>query len=358
VADDENEQIEVDLHLGSDLAWQAPAADDPARPSSSSHKRRRALAGGAGVLAASAIGVGAWVAPGHHGQPLTGVGKPAPSKPGHGSAGKVANKAVADRKARQLLGDIRLPSGNHLQSDAPEGTPSAMRQADQVPGTPYLVDLARYWATGTSQSQAVAWLQAHEPLGSHSGGSGYSSGPGFYVQDLQFTWNASGVLQTEWMQVSVASVGSGSVVRFDAQVVYYPKRPQSEAVPPGVVRIVISTEGSSRGTSEVTVTNPETIAKIEGIVGALRGSTTTMQPGGPCLGVRAMSESYKLDFYVGNTAVPAAVVTGQPWSNGLDNVGMTVGGKRQPGLFDADLALGDLVAKISRVTWPSPYCGG
>lgn len=266
-----------------------------------------------------------------------------------------SSEFIAERAAHRLIGDIRLPKGGRLLERPPVGLPSAMRHPEQVPAA-HLVDLGRYWVSSLPQQEAASWLQANAPRGvTLDVGSGTWGGPGFTVEEVTFGKTASGVLALEWVEESVATFGSKSVVRFDATVAYHPQRPPSETIPPGVDRVIVRAASTSRGSVTITVRRPTEIRTIERLVAAMQRSSVTSQPGGPCLGMRAVSERYRLTFST-SRGMPVAVVTGHPWSVGLDNVGMSVRGRREPALLDTGLRLGHLVARLAGATWPSPFC--
>lgn len=314
--------------------------------------KRRSAAGAVLLVVTAVVGTGLWLARTSRSE-LPPVSQPARSLL---IVDRPSNRSVAERRARQLIAEIRLPRGDHLGSTEPDGMPSGMRQADQRPGTPYLVDLGRFWVTNMTQQRTLGWLSSHGPRGASASGSGTWGNRTLTADSLEFSWAARGVLALEWMQVSVVPYRTGSLARFDAQVVYYPQRPSGEEVPPGIDRIAIAVAGTSGGSRSLTVIDSTAISRIEELVAAMRGSPMTFQPGGPCLDLHSMTERYRLDFYSSGRSAPVAVVTGRPWSIGLDNVTMTVEGRAEPDLADSGLKLGHLVAKIVGVTWPSPYC--
>ncbi|HEV8063590.1 MAG TPA: hypothetical protein VGP46_02105, partial [Acidimicrobiales bacterium] len=316
------------------------------------------LTGGGGYLASGALG-GSAPKPRIQGPaPLTSGLAPVINTSTEPVIHKVqlGNRQLAEAKAEGLLVDLRLPAGaTPLSSSAPPSVISVMKQPGQYPGTPYLVDLGRYSVLPMSPSRAAAWLRGHVPVGASILGSGSASWPTYSVTDLTWQWPAAAPLLSEWMQVAIAQYGGGSIVRFDAQVVYTPERPASETIPAGIDRVDISVEGAPANRT-LQVTDEADIENLEAIVARMIRPSMTSQPGGPCISGPEEQEHFSLSFYAGKSHQPAVVISGTPWTVGLANVTFAVGPSEQPGLEDTGGDLAAAVAHLAGIRWAAARC--
>jgi hypothetical protein len=330
----------------------------------------RALPAAALAAAALAVAGGSYLAAGGLGsssrQPSDSLGAQTATVPTHAvvqsaqpgiTRSRATNRQLAVIEANHLVSLMRLPTDASAPSPAaPRDILSAMRGPDQYPGTPYLVDIGRYSVIPMSVTGTETWLEDHLPAGSWSGGSGHEGSPSWSISDYTYSWSATGgVLQSEQMEVQVTGYHGGSIVRFDAQVVYVPARPAAETIPAGIDRVQIEVHGAPADKT-VVVTNPEYIQNLEGIIAKMSRPTMTDQPGGPCIGAAQANETFRLSFYKGTSTVPAVVVSGTPWTVGLANISFEVGTIAEPGLGDSGGNLAAAVAHLAGIRWAAAGC--
>ena len=217
-----------------------------------------------------------------------------------------------------------------------------MREPPSYPGTPYLIELARYSIVPGSPSAALAWFLQHAPAGSTSAGSSQASGPSPADDDASqvFGWPFTQALNSRQLIVTAQAFGKRTLLRFDSQVVYWLDVSAGEHIPKGVDRIVL-TVTTAAGNMKVTtntrtfvITKPSEIAAFVRTEAALRPPIMLMNPGGPCIGEAQAAEHYLSKLFVRGETNPVVTIVGQAANVGTGDVTFSSGGRTYPVLED------------------------
>jgi hypothetical protein len=259
-------------------------------------------------------------------------------------------RAVADAGA--IFASFAVPHGARKLPSAPSVDGGALKDPDQTPGTPDLVDKAGWWLAPGTPQQVLAWEAAHLPHRFSSAGSSSGSGP----SGAEPTWDDSfslpdihGVLNWRELLVEVVADGSRTAVLVDAQVSWIPARPAGEKVPPAAKAVTISedlggNQGSAKPPKPVTITSP---AKVRALVALIDGLPLT--PPGVFSCPAGFGDSLTLTFRAGPRTPALAVATAE--LSGCQEVDFTLGGKPQPTLGAAS---GPQILKIAGLPWKIP----
>jgi hypothetical protein len=249
--------------------------------------------------------------------------------------------AVAD--AHHLLALSRSPGGaTPLSTTPPPGTTTIMREPPSYPGTPYLIELARYSIVPGSPSAALAWFLQHAPTGSTVAGSSQASGPSPADDEASqdFGWPTTQALNSRQLIVTAQAFGARTLLRFDSQVVYWPDLPAGEHIPAGVDSIVLTVTTATGNMKVMTqtrsfvITRPSEIAAFVRTEATLRPPIMLMNPGGPCIGVAQAAEHYLAKLFVRGETNPAVTIVGQAANVGTGDVTFSSGGRTYPVLED------------------------
>ncbi len=150
---------------------------------------------------------------------------------------RVLARTDALAEAERLIGLVRVPTGSVLATSAPV---PVLRQPAQVPESPYLLGVHRWWHVPLSPSDALASFQAHPPAGLRLRGSGSAGRWGTTtMRYLIFEGRPTHDYDAPTLLVEVAGEGQASAVRADAQVVWVPPRSAAEEVPPSVRQVAL-----------------------------------------------------------------------------------------------------------------------
>jgi hypothetical protein len=253
------------------------------------------------------------------------------------------DRQVAIADAHHLLALVRPPTGTApLSTTPPKGTTTIMREPPSYPGTPYLVELARYSIVPGSPNAALAWFLQHAPAGSTVAGSSQASGPSPADDDASqvFGWPSTQALNSRQLIVTAQAFGKRTLLRFDSQVVYWPDLPAGEHVPRGVDRIVLMVTTASGNMNVTThtrtfvITEPSEIAAFARTEATLRPPIMLMNPGGPCIGGAQAAEHYLAKLFVRGETNPVVTVVGQAANVGTGDVTFSSGGRTYPVLED------------------------
>jgi hypothetical protein len=176
-------------------------------------------AGGSAGAAGSAAG-----ASHAHGN-TTAAGSPTPP---------AGNRAEGDALARQLLARLMLPTGTRSLATAP---------ASMSPGNapaPWAADLHREFFLPVPETAAISFQHAHVPAGLRPDGTGgiTSYGP---PEVQEYDWSRrtlpKGIASIELAE-TLEPDRNGTLVRFDAEVTWYPARPEADFLDPAAVSSV------------------------------------------------------------------------------------------------------------------------
>lgn len=266
-------------------------------------------------------------------------------KPGGGKVPKrqPTDRQVAIADGHHLLALVQLPrDATPLSTTPPKSTTTIMREPPSSPGTPYLIELARYSIVPLSPSVALAWFGHHAPAGSTAAGSGQASGPSPADDDVTqvFGWPSTHALNSRQLMVTAQAFGTRTLLRFDSQVVYWPDLPAGEHIPNGVDRIVLTLTTAS-GDMKITthmstfvITKASEIAAFERTEATLRPPIMLMNPGGPCVGAAQAAEHYVAKLFVRGEASPVVTIVEQAANVGTGDVTFSAGGRTYPVLED------------------------
>jgi hypothetical protein len=299
-----------------------------------------ALVSGSFLLASCGLATAkADVAPGHDTHDVSLI------TPG---SNKSSNRQPTDRRvaiadARHLLALVRPPKGAApLSTTPPKGTTTIMREPPSYPGTPYVIDSARYSIVPGSPRAALAWFLQHPPAGSTVAGSSQASGPSPADDEASqvFGWPSTQDLASRQLIVTAQAFGKRTLLRFDSQVVYWPDLPAGEHIPKGVDRIVL-TVTTATGNMNVTthtrtlvITKPSETAAFVRTEATLRPPIILINPGGPCIGEAQAAEHYLAKLFVRGETNPVVTIVGQAANVGTGDVTFSSGGRTYPVLED------------------------
>ncbi len=257
--------------------------------------------------------------------------------------------AVARKTSRAMLTSLALPPGAR-----PTGT-RALRAADQI-ASPDLVEVTRFYWVPLPEHAADEFFGSHLPAGMAPAGSGSGAAPGSasYFQSVTYTLrNAPAGIdgQSELLVTLRAGPRGGTVVRADAEVVWYPWRTAAEYLRPADYRSVTvsGSFGSLTGPGMTvrrsrTFTSRAVVARLAAVLDGLRADN----PG--TVNCPMLLASYRLSFAPAGGGGPTVVT---PSSCLGDEV--TVAGRPQPMLFDPNsqkvLAVVGRLLGVPRSDW-------
>jgi hypothetical protein len=256
------------------------------------------------------------------------------------------SRALALASASRLLGSLRLPAGSRRMPPRP--VPPGLGQPGLGFGGPgNFLDVHRLYRVPTTVARAVAFLQAHVPPGAvSSGGSGGSSADGVTSTAIAESGREvpAGIDQIHLVETLVAGPGGLSLLRADAQVLWYPPRSAAEYLVAArfrSVRITVTPGicfAAGCGVTGTSVAGGQRV--IRPLAAALDWMHATPPLYYPCPGGAA---NYQLLFAPAVPEQPAVVV--ESGNCGADPV--SVGGRPQPELADTGELRG-LVLRLLR----------
>lgn len=208
-----------------------------------------------------------------------GVVTMAPSQPPHTSppptvGTTTANQAAARVEADRIITTFRPPVGAVRLAGRPAGA-DLPAYGVAGPGAADMVDRTGWWQAPGPATSVLAWITAHAPRGTTSGGTSESGDPGPRSYGVEYDWPPAAPLQGRQLLVTVSQSRTGTVIRVDAQVTYLPARPAASLVPPAAtalsVRMVPFASGPSLTPSRkrygpTEVTDPSRVAAVVALV--------------------------------------------------------------------------------------------
>ena len=252
-------------------------------------------------------------------------------------------RAEADALADLLLSRLRLPAGTRHLPPAP--VPRYLREPASEPAAGDLLDDYRLYAVALPPGTLSGYLVAHVPAGMTSLGTGQASGPGEpTILDVDYLARPvpAGIYSAQVVLTMVTDGSSGSLLRADAQVIWYPSRSASEYVDPARYHLLtmdVTIYGQRVRTVHKVVTSQADIARL---AEALDRSPAEPPVVFPC---PLSFATYQLSLSVSQHSRPVVVVSAN--QIGCGGTAITVNGKSQPALDDggtvaaaADQALG------------------
>jgi hypothetical protein len=254
----------------------------------------------------------------------SGVGAGDKPRPAAASGPATITRADAGRLAQTLLARAVVPGGAHLLAGR---APSPVGQSPGwTAGSPSL-GRHRIWTVTEPVSTVYDLISRHVPTGMTSAGTGQSGTSAGVSQEFvsyrprQFPAGVNQAILT----MTVAPSGTGTLLRADVQVIWYPPRSAAEYVPAGMRAVTITASYASLAAPR-TVSKTFTSAALIGRLAAMLNGAYA-SPGGEtnCPMERV---SYKLAFAPSRTAAPYLVAT----VGGCGFVAVTVAGHQQPAL--------------------------
>lgn len=276
------------------------------------------------------------------GTPRAIATRSAPAFPGP----PAGSRAEAAALARLMLSRLRLPPG----ARRPPGPlpPSLSQPAMEIAGGTASLDQHQLFALAQPMDTAAAYLAAHVPADLTPGGTGESSGPdGVTMREVSDMVRSlpAGIAGAQLVLTVVPATSGGSLLRADAQVIWYPPRSAAEYIDPAryhVLSITVSVYGRRPHTVRKVVTSQAFITRLAQALDRMQA-----EPPG-VVACPADFEDYQLSFSVSAHSRPAVVVSAN--GSGCGGAQVTVDGRAQPALADH----GTVAALVRQVVSATP----
>lgn len=289
-------------------------------------------------LAAAACGSAPGQAPA---SPASSVAaRPATAGPAPGS------RALAEAVARRLLASVVLPPG----ARAVRRVPAQLRKPAEVPGSRHLVQRHEIRSVSRSARWVLGFLRRHVPIRLTGSGTGYT---GLLARPVAFLmWSQRhprrGLYQAGLVVGVLAARSGRTVIRADAQVIWYPPRSSAEYIRPGrfaAVRLREYLYNQRPHTVRLVSTSHAVIARLARTLNVLHADP------GLTYGCPAILAEYRITF------VPAAIgqapIVAVP--DGCNSVDIRAGGRAQPTLTggQATITLMDRLLGLAKAKVPA-----
>jgi hypothetical protein len=273
----------------------------------------------------------------HPGPRVTASDPAVPGPPG-------GSRAEAAALAGRLLSLLRLPAGAR-RLPAASVPPSLREPAAAAAGASASLDLYRLFAVPQPPDALAAALAARVPAGLSLSGTGQGGGPGqVTTREVGYAPRSvpAGIYSAQLVLTLVPATSGGSLLRADAQVIWYPSRTAAEYIDPAryhVLTVTVTLYGRAERIISRVVTSRAVISQLAGALNRSQAEPPLI------LMCPLIFATYRLALAVSRHSRPAVVVTATRWPCGGSRV--TVGGQAQPPLADngavvaiADRALG------------------
>ncbi len=291
------------------------------------HTRTRAIPAVAAaitavVLPAAACGTVRPSAP-PAGQPGGGIGVP-----------RAGTRAQAIALARRMLEDLVLPSGVAIRFV--RRPPPALRRPPEELGSGHLVNRHEILKLPVRARELAGFLRRHVPPGMTRTGSGRSGGGSQPVLTfLTDSWRRlpAGLYEADLVTSVLAARGGMSLLRSDAEVIWYPPRTNAEYVNPSRFRAVtvsMTALNPKPQTVRRTFTSPAIITLLARSLNSLHADP------GLAFGCPAIIATYRISFLPA-TARQGRIVAAPSM---CQVVAMTVAGRPQPDLLGSQRPIG------------------
>jgi hypothetical protein len=249
---------------------------------------------------------------------------------GRGRSGPAAgSRAEALALARAMLGRLVLPPG--ARPIRPSVLPARLRQPPVTIGPfrgVHYVDLHRVFAVRRQRPAGLRFLRAHVPSGMCPAGNGEYCPAIITPGTVSYTPGAvpPGVAGADLFVTADGRAGGGSLLRADAEVVWFPPRTAAEHLDPATFRAVTISGFPAGQRPAVTrrFTSAQVIAGLVGILNNLPASP------GPSL-CPVPATLYRLAFRPSVHGRASAIVI----AGGCDGDSVKVNGIPQPALSDS-----------------------
>jgi hypothetical protein len=262
------------------------------------------------------------------------------TRPAHASPrpATASNRALAQKLAGTLIGDVALPAGAAEVSSDPESSRmNPWLGVSDVPLSTLLVDVGRFWRVPGNPKSVMDWISTHPPSGFTESGKETGSADGtMRFWGVHFAASSiSGRIASEELTIgATAADGGGTALRADAQVVWMIPRRASETIPAGVRSVLVSVDHFGGGAfKQASVTAPRKVARLVSYVDSLQ----LVQPsvvGCPEIGPTTRVLDLRFLGPAGTRAAPLARVV----EDGCDGLTFYVRGRREHPLDESYLA--------------------
>ncbi len=249
--------------------------------------------------------------------------------------------------ARLMLSRLRLPPAARRLPPDPL-PPSLSQPATEIAGGTASLGQHQLFALTQPMDAAAAYLAAHVPAGLSPGGTGEGSGPsGVTMREVSDMVRSlpAGIAGAQLVLTVVPATSGGSLLRADAQVIWYPPRSAAEYIDPAryhVLSITVSVYGRRPHTVRKVVTSQLFIARLAEALDRMQA-----EPPG-AVACPADFEDYQLSFSVSAHSRPVVVVSAN--ESGCGGAQVTVDGRAQPALADN----GTVAALVRQVVSATP----
>jgi hypothetical protein len=255
-----------------------------------------------------------------------------PARPGP----PAGSRGEASALARLMLSRLRLPPGARRLPPAPG--PPLVRRTDLWAGAAASLDLDQLFVLRQPMDAVAAVVVAHAPAGMTWDSTGEMSGAADRLRPVDVTsieagytaWPVpAGIYAAQLVLTLVATRSGGSLVRADAQVIWFPPPAAAEYIDPGryhVLTITVTTFGPQQHPVHKVVTSQAAIARL---ARALNSSPVQPVLIANCPMIFA---DYRLAFAVSRHSRPAVVVSAT--QNPCEGAQIRAAGRRQPPLED------------------------
>jgi hypothetical protein len=240
-------------------------------------------------------------------------------------------RAEAAALARKLLSKLRLPAGSRRLP--PEPVPPQLRQVSLWGLATASLDTHQLFELPQSMASVAAMLTARMPAGMSLAATGSGGGPtGVTSEDVSYTARSlpTGVNAAQLTLTVVPGQSGGSVLRADAQVIWYPPRAAAEYIDPAryhLLTVAVTLFNPRVHTIRTVVTSAPVIARLAGVLDRSRVNPSMT------IGCPVAFAEYRLTFAVSRSSPPVVVVSASRWA--CEGAQVRVDGRMQPSLQDA-----------------------
>ncbi len=234
-----------------------------------------------------------------------------------------ANKSATWRTVRRVLAEAPVLPGAHLAARPPV---ALLRKPMESIQSPNFLKATRWWTAPGTVSAALSYLRAHPPTGLHSSGGETLTWPDAAAKGVTFDGRQTGVYSQLSLVMAVARDGDGVAVRADAEALWLPGRSPAEHIAADVKSVAVTVRRPGSAPTLHRVVTGRHATALADVVNQL----PVFPPGTyNCPMDRGFVDS--LVF-----RVPGPDIAMQADITGCSTVSVTVDGRRQPELSDAD----------------------
>jgi hypothetical protein len=219
-----------------------------------------------------------------------------------------SNKAAASAAAAHDLTLTPLPNGAASAGTDPSDGGILATNGAGVPAGANIADAHGFWTAPGDPASVAAWIAAHKPAGATLQGTGESAQHGTTTEwSVMFSFPVqAGVLQFNYLDVSVAAARTGSAIRTDGVASWTVPRPASELIPPGTKSVMVyvgRAYTSKPSYLASTLTAPSEVARLVTLIDSLQST----QPGvaHSCPAILPQTPAIDLRFYGSNPPNPS-----------------------------------------------------